>query len=128
MEAEGRRTDLALTERLRRESRRFDFEQAAILLQRLCANGRPRPIRYIPRAALSYPSAAVELESMPDDEEPGLLRVAYTGLAGLLGPLPAHYAELVSSRERSGPMRLTNLNCQLTLNFPMPRPRPVDCV
>lgn len=103
MAAEVRRSRSALIGLLQRDSRRFDFVTAAILLHRLFATKEnPRPFRYVARTTFAYPATAAELESLPDAEtgEPGHLRVAFMGLTGLTSPLPAHYTELVDSRVR----------------------------
>jgi len=102
--AEGWRARDALIERLEKDSRRFDFVTAAILLRRLFATTRnPRAFRYVARTKLAFPAAQAELESLPDPETgaPGRLRVAFMGLTGLTSPLPAHYTELVEKRARA---------------------------
>jgi type VI secretion system ImpH/TssG family protein len=102
MDAEGGGAGTALIDLLERQSRRFEFVRAAVLLQRLFASAqRPRPFRYTSRPRMRFPAAECELESFPDEEgRPGELRVSTAGLAGLTGPLPAHYAELLAARAR----------------------------
>ncbi|MHC4959425.1 MAG: type VI secretion system baseplate subunit TssG [Planctomycetota bacterium] len=102
MEAESRGTTAALIDLLERQSRRFEFVQAAVLLQRLFASPeRERPFRYTSRPRMQFPAAECELESFPTEDGPGELRVSNIGLAGLSGPLPAHYAELLAGRARN---------------------------
>ena len=99
----SRGTNPTLTERLRNESRRFEFAAAAVLLQRLFAKGpRDRPFRYRSDCDFSYPSADLEIESFPEEDPatPGTIRVSFIGLTGTHGVLPHHYTELVRDRER----------------------------
>jgi len=104
MEPESRGPGPALSERIRRESRRFEFVQAAVLLKRLYrSRSGVRSVRYRGDRSLRFPAAEMELESLPDSEtgEPGTLRVSFFGLAGMLGVMPAHYAELLEQRRRA---------------------------
>ena len=105
MEPEGRGPGPALIERIRDESRRFEFAQAAVLLHRvLRAGSGTRGIRYRGDRSLRFPASEIELESLPDpgSRDPGTIRVSFFGLAGMLGVLPSHYAELLEERRRAG--------------------------
>ena len=104
MEPQGRGSNPALSERVRRESRRFEFAQLAVLLRRLHGAGASGRFRYRGDFSMRHPTSEAEVRSMPrsDPDRPGEVRVSFLGLAGVMGALPAHYAELMDQRRRAG--------------------------
>ena len=110
MEPKGGRANPALAERLRREGRRFEFAQAAVLLHRLWATGtEDHPFRYVGDRSLAYPSAELEVESLPEADPParGRVRISFLGLTGMMGVLPPHYTELIEERRRQGDVAIS---------------------
>lgn len=120
MATEGRRSSAAVMERLRAAPQSFAFFQAVRLLE---AHGEGQPVghdhapasenvRFRARPSLAFPGSEVlglrETDTDLDGEErdrgagsrPRELEVAFFGLIGPLGVLPAHYNELVLERLR----------------------------
>jgi type VI secretion system protein ImpH len=105
-------------EQLFREAKRFRFFQAVRLfdlmaLQRrrrqggpvsavgLAADPRHEAVRFRSSAALTFPASEI-VEARPGvGSKPPELTVAMLGLAGAMGPLPAHYAALAQPRARA---------------------------
>lgn len=96
-----------LIEVLREESRRFGFSDAAVLLRRVLAEGerdgrRPRDgVRFLSDPSLAFPSSDVEWREVGEPPAPSMT-LAFLGLTGTMGVLPAHYSELVQQRLRAG--------------------------
>jgi type VI secretion system protein ImpH len=93
-----------LSERLRREPYRFDFFQAVHLLERLAREGEAAHagpvggdhppgrecVRFRALPSLGFPATAVARVRQPQAETPEM-QVAFLGLVGASGVLPAHY-------------------------------------
>jgi type VI secretion system protein ImpH len=131
----GGRASVDLAERLQRETYRFDFFQAVRLLERLAREGGlPGPraghqpvgvdhapeqecVRFRTVPSLSFLTAAaarVRRPSAPDgstkDDVPTLeMAVAFLGLTGSAGVLPAHYTALLMRRVRAKDTSLRDL-------------------
>ena len=90
----------------------FEFFQAVRLLERIYAERQPvgRPgdpadevVRFRTRVSLAFPPSQIHdlvEESRDDRNRPPQMTVAFMGLTGPLGVLPAHYTELLIERTR----------------------------
>jgi type VI secretion system protein ImpH len=111
MAAQSRRTDTTIGEDLFAQPYGYDFFQAVRLLERLYAtrlpvgkdnNPKREAVRFHALPSLSFPPSQLARIS-PEDETTGAppqLTIAFMGLFGPLGVLPAHYTELVLERLR----------------------------
>ncbi len=97
----------SLTELLGREAYRFDFFQAVRLVEMLHAERIPvghggsnnEPVAFRSKVGLDFPASDLVSAEFPADVlEPVRLTVAFMGLAGASGPLPAPFTELVIQR------------------------------
>jgi len=97
----------SLKELLEREAFRFDFFQAVRLVELLRPERIPvghggdnlEPVAFRSRVGLDFPASdLVSAEFPEDDAAPIRLTVAFMGLAGASGPLPAPFTELVIQR------------------------------
>src|SRR3954452_20824057 len=103
MAAPIRRTDPSLEGALFERGYEFEFFQAARLLARLRATGKPvggtaRPeqefARFIARLSMDFPPSAVhDIERTRDSDTPIRMTVAFLGLTGTQGVLPFCYTE-----------------------------------
>jgi type VI secretion system protein ImpH len=135
MDTPGGRESIDLRQRLQRETYRFDFFQAVRLLERLAREGGlPAPraghqpvgadhppdqecVRFRALPSLSFPTAAasqVRRTAMPagsaeGDNSPVEMMVAFLGLTGPAGVLPAHYTALLMRRVRAKDTSLRDL-------------------
>ena len=112
MAAQGRRSPAAVIEQLRAEPEGFAFFQAVRLLEAQAAREERRPVgedhaperesvRFRSAPSLAFPRSEVRgLSRGGADARPLELEVAFFGLIGPLGTLPAHYNELVLERLR----------------------------
>jgi type VI secretion system protein ImpH len=100
-------TDGSLSELLGREAYRFDFYQAVRLLELLRPERTPvghggsnvEPVAFQSKVGLDFPASDIVSAEFPaDDAQPVRLTVAFMGLAGGAGPLPAPFTELVIQR------------------------------
>lgn len=73
----------------------------------LAADPRHEPVRFHSSSALTFPATEIVAAVDGDKAKPAELTVAFLGLAGAAGPLPAHYAALAQPRRR---VRRTGLN------------------
>jgi len=111
-------------EELFRRPGRFRFFQAVRLLELLAmrrrraeggpsaavgtaADPRHEAARFRGSAALTFPASEIVGARNGEGANPPELTVAFLGLAGAMGPLPAHYAALAQPRARA---RRTGLN------------------
>lgn len=88
----------------------FDFFQAVRLLLLLSKDRKPPGLDFQPSqevvrlrshvSLLFPPSQLYHLERPKDTAQPPELTVAFMGLAGVVGALPRHYAELILDRAR----------------------------
>lgn len=118
MAATGRSHGAALTARLFDEPWRFDFFQAVRLLERRTngaagpVGGDARPehevVRFRASSSLGFPAGEVvdlapasRAEGADGPPGPPEMTVAFLGLTGQTGALPAHYSDLVLHRVRS---------------------------
>lgn len=120
MASEDRRAARTLTEALAAGDPGFEFVQAALGLRRLRAELPetrdvlgPGPTRYAVDRSAAFPASEVEWvgEEVEVDGVKQLrrrLKVSFFALAGLTGPLPAAYAELVKDREGLGDHALSD--------------------
>lgn len=109
MAAEGRRTDSSLESKLFTEGCRFSFFEAVRLLARIYPDrglpgGLSHPsrecVRFRERISMEFPASEIhEVIRPPDPAQPPAMVVAFMGLAGPLGVLPAHYTETLIERE-----------------------------
>lgn len=92
---------------LEREPYRFDFYQAVRLLELLRpraippghGGSNPEPVSFRSKVGLDFPASDLVAAEFPADEsEPVGLTVAFMGLAGGSGPLPAPFTDLVIQR------------------------------
>ncbi|MDQ2901313.1 MAG: type VI secretion system baseplate subunit TssG [Acidobacteriota bacterium] len=101
----------ALRGDLEREPFRYEFFQAARLLQRL-SRGRRAPVggfdhpateavRFGAHASSSFPASEIQT-LLPQPDGPPKMIVNFMGLTGPSGVLPAPFDELVQERERAG--------------------------
>ncbi|HEX7240835.1 MAG TPA: type VI secretion system baseplate subunit TssG, partial [Longimicrobiaceae bacterium] len=91
------------------EGHRFEFHQAVRLLEMLHAlrAGEAPPhaeaVRFRSSASLAFPTSAVEEVRLPENgRDPAEVKVSFLGLAGVLGPLPQPFSELVLERAARG--------------------------
>jgi type VI secretion system protein ImpH len=98
--------------RLYREPFAFDFFQAVRLLERMHPDrklvGRAGPpdaeaVRFVSRASLAFPAAAIDRLDPPEGDEDGPPRMAvnFFGLTGPNGVLPLVYTQWQIARERA---------------------------
>jgi type VI secretion system protein ImpH len=109
-------TDRSIAELLFLAGYEFDFFQAVCLLARLRRELKPvgtaapphkEVVRFRTRSSLAFPPSAVH--SIEEDSGgPPYLTVAFLGLTGPKGSLPAYYSELVTEQERSGDLALSS--------------------
>lgn len=112
MAAHGWRKSPAVAAWLFEEGHAFDFYQAVALLEQLSpgaapigegANPREEAVRFSSSISLAFPETDVARVAPPGEEgEPARMEVNFMGLAGVLGPLPAPFAELVYQRAVRG--------------------------
>lgn len=105
-----RRTDTPLVKILLDEAYGFDFFQAVRILERVYpqrkAVGRDSEpdrevVRFRTRVSLNFPASQIhQISGNGDLERPPEMMVAFMGLTGPLGVLPAHYTELMLDRTR----------------------------
>src|SRR5262249_61325556 len=86
----------------------FDFYQAVGLLELLYPSGvaggtgaepDKEAVRFTSSASLAFPATAITtIQSRNHDVPPAAMTVNFLGLAGCLGPLPAHYTERLLER------------------------------
>jgi len=112
MATEGGGAHTPLVKVLFDEPYRFDFFQAVRLLERIYPERAPvargpvslrEVVRFRTRAALAFPpSQLYEIERNNDSEPdaPLEMTVAFMGMTGPLGVLPAQYTELLAERAR----------------------------
>jgi len=108
------RTDSPVAQRLFAEPYRFEFFQAVRLLEQIHPEGKligrdsePRQevARFRTRASLTFPPSEIfqiKRDSAREDDTRPEVMVAFMGLTGPLGLLPAHFTELVAERARYG--------------------------
>jgi type VI secretion system protein ImpH len=92
------------------EGFRFEFFQAVRLLERISPRQRAvgrdaKPehevARFRSQSSLSFPASDVHEIARPvDGDGPAGVTVTFMGLAGLSGPLPRHYTDLINERLR----------------------------
>ena len=90
------------------EGHRFDFYQAVRLLELLYpsrvavgtgAEPEKEAVRFTSSPSLAFPATAITtIQAGDDDASPAAMTVNFLGLAGCLGPLPAHYTERLLER------------------------------
>src|SRR5215468_9827462 len=90
------------------EGHRFDFYQAVRLLELLYpsrvavgtgAEPDKEAVRFTSSASLAFPATAITtIQARNHDVPPAAMTVNFLGLAGCLGPLPAHYTERLLER------------------------------
>jgi type VI secretion system protein ImpH len=90
------------------EGHRFDFYQAVRLLELLYpsrvavgtgAEPDKEAVRFTSSASLAFPATAITtIRARNPDVPPAAMTVNFLGLAGCLGPLPAHYTERLLER------------------------------
>lgn len=105
-----RRTDTPLVRNLFDEAYGFDFFQAVRILERVYSqrkavgrDGQPldEVVRFRTRVSLNFPPSQIyEIIGDGNRERPPEMTVAFMGLTGPLGILPAHYTELLMERTR----------------------------
>jgi type VI secretion system protein ImpH len=121
------RESAALSERFQGETHRFDFFQAVRLLERLAREGGlPAPragaqpvgldhapeqecVRFRALPSLSFPTAAASRVRLTDEAPTPEVAVAFLGLTGPSGVLPAHYTALLMRRVRAKDTSLRDL-------------------
>lgn len=100
-------TARSLSELLGREAYRFDFYQAVRLVELLRPEQTPvghggsnaEPVAFQSKTGLDFPASDIVSAEVPaDDLDPVRVTVAFMGLAGASGPLPAPFTELVIQR------------------------------
>jgi type VI secretion system protein ImpH len=113
MATESGGADPPITNSLFEEAYRFEFFQAVRLLERLQpgkksvgqdASPGQEVARFRTRASVSFPPSQIHEITRPiesDPPEPARMTVAFMGLTGPLGVLPAHYTEILMERSRS---------------------------
>ncbi len=105
----GWQREKSVEEWLFSEAFRFDFFQAVRLLELIDSKCAPvgegsepekEPVRFSARVGFDFPAGEVhDLISSGDDSAPCMV-TNFLGLAGVTGPLPAPFAELVLERTR----------------------------
>src|SRR5262245_39801068 len=105
-----RRPGTSVAERLFEEGYAFDFFQAVRLLERLAPQRRPvgrsgppgeETVRFRAHLSLSFPPSSVHEVRRPSAAQPTPgMTVAFLGLTGPSGVLPAHYTELLLRLDR----------------------------
>ena len=95
----------------------FDFYQAVRLLEMLCpdkpsvgegSEADKEAVRFTSNVSFEFPASAVsEIVRSESDKSPHQLSVNFMGLAGVTGPLPAPYSDLILSRlkEKDGALK-----------------------
>lgn len=111
MAADGRRTDPAVADLLFAEAWRFDFSQAARLLELLDPGATPpgegadpaaEPVRFSARMGLDFPASEVAAVERSEDGRPPEMSVHLISLAGAMGPLPTAVSERIVERAFRG--------------------------
>jgi len=110
---QGRRKDIALSERLRQEPWRFEFFQAVRLLELMAQERKPvgydfpaeqEVVRFLALASRSFPAGSIARigAGRADRDKPAApqMQVAFMGLTGPAGVLPESYLELLLQRQR----------------------------
>jgi type VI secretion system protein ImpH len=112
MAAEGGRPDTPLEQTLYEEPYRFEFFQAVRLFERLGGGRAPvgrqgaaprrEAVRFRTHPSLRFPASQLHRVTHEgvDEGAPPEATVAFMGLTGPLGVLPAHITELVADRAR----------------------------
>lgn len=105
-----RRTDTPLVRILFDEAYGFSFFQAVRILERVYPqrkavgrDGKPdgEVVRFRTRVSLNFPASQIhQISGDGNRERPPEMTVAFMGLTGPLGVLPAHYTELLLERTR----------------------------
>jgi type VI secretion system protein ImpH len=108
MAAHGWGTDRSVAEMLYESGHRFDFYQAVRLAEILNpekisvgegSEPRKEAVRFKSRVGLQFPATDLdEINSPPAEGEPLEMTVNFMGLAGIQGPLPLPYTELILER------------------------------
>jgi type VI secretion system protein ImpH len=93
------------------EAHLFDFYQAVRLLEKIRPSSAPvgenddpskEAVRFKSRVTVEFPASDIEaIRSRRDDDQPEMV-VNFMGLAGILGPLPNPFVELIIEREVRG--------------------------
>ncbi|MDP2193669.1 MAG: type VI secretion system baseplate subunit TssG [Alphaproteobacteria bacterium] len=108
MEAAARNTNYTVKQNLRAHTYQFDFHQAVELLQQMLPDSTPlgegsnptqEAVRIKSRVSLSPASSEIHSFSLPKPyENQPILWINFMGIAGVQGPLPTPYTELVMER------------------------------
>ena len=104
----GWRKSRSVAEGLREEGHRFSFFQAVRLLEAMQPDRHAvgesmeparEAVRFSSRVRLDFPATEVDqVELPPNSRSPAKLRANVMGIAGVLGPLPPPFTELVLER------------------------------
>jgi hypothetical protein len=100
MPTSQRRTDAGVIGQLHATPQRFEFFQAAWLVEQW----RPDSVRFRNRLAMSFPPNQIENVSIDDNSV--RITPAFIGLLGSQGVLPLHYSERISSDHASTQLNL----------------------
>jgi type VI secretion system protein ImpH len=110
MATPGRRTDRPLVDLLFDRGYQFEFFQAVRLLARLYMDRLPvgegaapqkEIVRFRAHASMAFPASAIHNLGRTRDGQPSMT-VAFMGLTGPQGILPAQYTEMVVNQDYSG--------------------------
>lgn len=105
----ARRTNTSLEEQIEKTPYEFDFHQAVRLLEKLRPEANPlgegsNPLKEAlsiqSRVTLSSSGADIQSLTLSETDKPPVLTVNFLGLAGIGGPLPTPYTELMIERLR----------------------------
>ncbi|MBX9804892.1 MAG: type VI secretion system baseplate subunit TssG [Alphaproteobacteria bacterium] len=105
----ARRTDSSLEEQIEKTPYEFDFHQAIRLLEKMRPEAHPlgegsNPLKEAvsieSRVTLSPSGADIQSLTLSETDKPPVLTVNFVGLAGIQGPLPTPYTELLMERLR----------------------------
>ncbi len=112
MAAYGWRKNHSVAEGLEREGHRFSFFQAVRLLERLFPERTPvaedvdpdkEVVHFTSEYRQSFPASDVQAVKMDRASgKPAEMSVSFLGLAGVSGPLPGAYSELIQERSFRG--------------------------
>ncbi|MGE3540631.1 MAG: type VI secretion system baseplate subunit TssG [Candidatus Tectimicrobiota bacterium] len=108
MATHGWGTEHSVATALFTEGQRFDFYQAVRLLELLQPDSaavgagtepEKEAVRFSSSPSLAFPATAITAIQAPESTaQPATMTVNFLGLAGCLGPLPAHYTERLLER------------------------------
>jgi type VI secretion system protein ImpH len=98
MAAHGWRSAPAVEDELFESGYHFDFFQAMRLLKR---DERRKPVRLRAAMSMAFPPSDLVWVKRPEGDEPPELTVAFFGVGGALGPLPAPFAQQLVNLARS---------------------------